>query len=230
MGENPRARQPHVILFLGAPGSGKGTQSAWLSERLGIPSLSTGDMLRAEAKRKTRAGSKLRAVMASGLLVDDQLVCEAVKARLQRDLRGGPMILDGFPRTLVQAECLDRTLAEMRMPSPVVLHLDVAREKLVGRITSRRHCGKCGAIYNLLSRPSAQGTRCENDGTELQQREDDSEAVIRRRLMEFDLSCAPLVEHYSHGDYHRIDGDREPLEISAELLRIVAYDRVRAAA
>src|ERR1700722_12359756 len=113
------AMSSRVILFLGAPGSGKGTQSSWLSGRLGIPCLSTGDMLRAEAGRKTPAGLKLRDILASGSLVDDRTVCNAVSARLRRDLTGcspnnltnNGIILDGFPRTVKQAECLDRILS-----------------------------------------------------------------------------------------------------------------------
>ena len=230
MGEHSGTATSRVILFLGAPGSGKGTQSAWLSQQLGIPALSTGDMLRAEAKRNTRAGRKLREVMASGALVEDYLVCAAVKSRLDCELRQRSIILDGFPRTLAQAEFLDEVLGEIGVPRPLVLHLDVSRELLMGRMTARRHCGQCGTIYNLISRPSALGERCEKDGARLQQRKDDTEAVIRRRFVEFDLSCAPLVEHYSKGDYYRIDGDCEPDEISSELLRILGCEQALAAA
>lgn len=218
-----------MILFLGAPGSGKGTQSSWLSDQLGIPCLSTGDMLRAEAKRDTRAGLKLRKIMASGSLVNDGLVCDAVSSRLRRDLPNGGIILDGFPRTVRQAECLDQILAGMGMPGPVVLHLDVSRERLLSRMTSRRQCESCGAIFNLVSRPSSLGTRCENDGAMLLQREDDKEAVILRRLSEFDLSCAPLVEYYSAADYHHIDGDRDTESIASQLLDIVKPAEARAA-
>jgi adenylate kinase len=219
-----------VILFLGAPGSGKGTQSALLSRELAIPSLSTGDMLRAEAKQDTPAGLKLRGILASGALVDDETVCGAVRSRLRRELPARGIILDGFPRTRKQAECLDHILSEMGMPGPTVLHLDVSRERLIGRMTSRRQCAVCGSIYNLLSRPSALGTLCENDRGILLQREDDTEAVIRRRFTEFDLTCAPLVEHYAGGDYYRIDGDRDTEAISADLLSIVGRAETRVAA
>jgi adenylate kinase len=219
-----------VTLFLGAPGSGKGTQSSWLSSRLGIPCLSTGEMLRGEAKENTQAGLRLRAILASGSLVKDAIVCEAVASRLRRDLPNGGIILDGFPRTLKQAECLDKILAGMRMPSPLVLHLDVSREKLRERLTARRQCAQCGAIFNLLSRPSLTGARCENDGGELIQRDDDSDSVVLRRFVEFEASCAPLVAYYRKADYHRIDGDRDPALISAELLRIAGPLSARAAA
>jgi adenylate kinase len=218
-----------VILFLGAPGSGKGTQSSWLSSQLGIPSLSTGEMLRSEAKQNTPSGLRLRQVLASGALVEDAIVCDAVGSRLRREGLDRGIILDGFPRTVKQAECLDRILAGMRMPGPLVLHLDVSPERLLGRLTARRQCAVCGAIFNLLSRPSLAGTRCENDGGELLQRDDDSEGVILRRLAEFETSSAPLIGHYRNADYHRIDGDRDTGPISAELLRIVRPARARAA-
>jgi adenylate kinase len=208
-----------VILFLGAPGSGKGTQSSWLSKQLGIPSLSTGDMLRAEAKKNTAEGLRLRGILASGSLVSDSTVCDAVGARLRSE-RGRGNILDGFPRTVNQAQCLDRILADMKMRKPLVLHLVVSQSRLLERLTARRQCTVCGTIYNLLTRPSRTGTLCENDGGELLRRDDDSESVIMRRFVEFNAACAPLVEYYSQADYHRIDGDREAGLISGDLLKI----------
>lgn len=219
-----------MILFLGAPGSGKGTQSSWLAGQLGIARLSTGDMLRAESNRNTPAGRKLRSILASGALVDDQLVCEAVNSRLSRELPGRGIILDGFPRTLQQAESFDRILSQMELPGPFVLHLDVPRDRLMDRLTSRRHCATCGAVFNLASRPSRGGERCEVDGGFLVQRDDDTEAVIQRRLREFDLACAPLVEYYSGADYHRINGDGDTEAVSAALFSVVRRVKARAAA
>lgn len=219
-----------MILFLGAPGSGKGTQSAWLSARLGLPALSTGDMLRAEAKEDTAAGLRLREILASGALVSDEVVCDAVAARLWREMRRNGIILDGFPRTLKQAEHLDRVLMEMEAPGPMVLHLDVSRDRLVERLTARRQCAACGEIYNLISKPSRAGARCQKDGGELVQRSDDSESVILRRLVEFESWCSPVIDYYRNRDYHRIDGDRSAEAISRELLRIVRPLRSRAAA
>jgi adenylate kinase len=218
-----------VILFLGAPGSGKGTQSSWLSSKLGIPSLSTGDMLRAAAKENTPAGLHLREILASGLLVSDSIVCDAVALRLRSERERG-MILDGFPRTVGQARCLDQILTDLKLPPPLVLHLDISPERLLDRLTARRQCAACGAIYNLLSRPSRAGTRCENDGGKLLQRDDDSESVIMRRFVEFNAACEPLVLHYSKANYYRIDGDRDPALISAELLRITGTARRSVAA
>jgi adenylate kinase len=118
----------------------------------------------------------------------------------------------------------------MGMPGPVVLHLDVSRDRLLSRLTSRRQCAECGTIFNLLSRPSLRGERCENDGGVLLHREDDSEAVIMRRLTEFDRASAPLVDYYSEADYHRVDGDRDTDVVSAELLDIVGPAEARVAA
>jgi adenylate kinase len=219
-----------IILFLGAPGSGKGTQSSWLARQLGIPCLSTGDMLRAAAKQETPAGLKLREILASGSLVSDEIVCDAVGARLRSDVPGDGLILDGFPRTVQQAECLDRILTGLGMPGPVVLHLHVSRALLLERLTARRQCPGCGAIYNLLLRPSSRGLHCERDGEKLVQRDDDTEGVILRRFNEFEASCAPLLEYYRGGDYHRIDGEREAEVVSAALLAIVKPVEARVAA
>jgi adenylate kinase len=224
-----RANTPHlsprVLLFLGAPGSGKGTQSSWLSSRLGMPMLSTGEILRSEAKRNTPAGFRLRQVLASGALVDDELVCAVVGSRLRRDAigRNEPsrgVILDGFPRTVQQAAFLDSVLADLGFPRPCVIHLEVSSQVLLKRLTARRHCATCGAIYNLVSRPSLHGSRCELDNGALIQRDDDSEGVILRRLADYQKSCQPLVEYYADSDYHRIDGDREPEQIFEQLLEI----------
>jgi adenylate kinase len=223
------SRQQKIILFLGAPGSGKGTQSAWLSSQLGIRSLSTGDMLRAEAKKDTAAGLRLREILASGTLVSDSIVCDAVASRLRSERKNG-IILDGFPRTLAQAQCLDRILAGTKMPRPMVLHLDISAGRLLERLTARRQCALCGAIYNLLLRPSQAGTRCENDGGVLVQRDDDSDNAIVRRFAEFEASCAPLVEYYRNADYHRIDADREAELISRDVWRLVSGEQAWAAA
>jgi adenylate kinase len=219
-----------VIVLIGAPGSGKGTQSARLAKKLGIAALSTGEMLRGEAKRDTASGRKLRAILAAGSLVDDAVVCDAVNARLRRDLPAGGIILDGFPRNLRQALHLDRILAGMGQPGPLVLHLEASRECLMERLASRRHCGVCGTVYNLALRPSRLGTNCENDGAFLLSRDDDAESVIAKRLDEFAQAVAPLVDFYSRGDYHLIDGDQHAEVVSGALQAIVGMSEARAAA
>ncbi len=185
-----------VIIFLGAPGSGKGTQSSWLSNQLGIPCLSTGDVLRTEAKRNSPAGVRLRRILASGSLVSDETVCEVVGARLRRDAPENGLILDGFPRTVRQADCLESLLADLDLPGPMVIHLDVSKPLLLKRLTARRHCAVCGSVYNLISRPSLRGHRCENDGGLLIERDDDAEAVVLRRLQKFEAVSGPLIDYY----------------------------------
>lgn len=219
-----------VIVFIGAPGSGKGTQSLRLAKNLGMRALSTGEMLRGEAKRNTAEGRRLREILAAGSLVDDTVVCAAVKARLHRDVPLGGVILDGFPRNLHQAQRLDRILESMGKPGPLVVNLQVSRECLMERLTLRRQCDTCGTIYNLALRPSRLGTRCENDGGMLISRDDDDAAVIARRLDEFDRASAPLVEFYSKGDYHVVDGDQDAEVVSAALLAIVEMSAAFAAA
>lgn len=219
-----------MILFLGAPGTGKGTQSSWLSSELGMPCLSTGEILRTEAKRNTPAGFRLRRTLAEGAMVSDATVCSVVAERLRRDMPENGIILDGFPRNVEQARCLEAMLREIGLSQPTVIHLEVSVDGLLRRLTARRQCAKCGSIYNLVSKPSKRGPRCELDGAALVQRDDDSESVILKRMDDFDRACAPLVEFYADGDYHAIDGDRDPREISEQLLEIVAGERAMAAA
>ncbi len=216
----PNAR---IILLLGAPGSGKGTQSALLSSQLGITVLSTGAILRDEARRNTPTGFRLRQTMSAGALVDDETVCEAVAARVKSLLPDEQLILDGFPRTLKQAQSLDRLLEGLGMPSPLVLHLDVPGKVLLRRLASRRQCAKCGAVYNLASKPSIKGTRCQIDGGALVERDDDSEGVITRRLAAYNAETLPVVQYYANGNYRRIDGDRVPAEIAKEVLEIAGF-------
>ena len=161
--DRPRGR---VILFLGAPGSGKGTQSSRLSSTLGFPCLSTGEMLRSEARRNTPAGFRLRRLLNCGALVSDAMVCSVVRTTLTRDTLHAGIVLDGFPRTVQQAAWLDSLLADFGLPVPTVLHLCVSRTELLRRLTARRYCAVCGATYNG-------GLRCENDGSALVGRDDD---------------------------------------------------------
>jgi adenylate kinase len=219
-----------VTLFLGAPGSGKGTQSSWLAERLGIPCLAMGDILRSEAKKNTPSGVRLRRTLASGSLVSDEVVCEVVGDRLRAEAPRQGLILDGFPRTVQQAAFLDSVLANLGMPSPTVFYLQVSETGLLKRLGARRHCAVCGSVYNLISRPSQRGPRCERDNGLLIERDDDREEVILRRLNEFEVSSAPLVEYYRGADFHCVDGDRPLDSVAAELLELAGQGALCAAA
>ena len=199
-----------VLLLFGPPGSGKGTQSRLITSWLGIPGISTGDMLRAEIQAGTELGRAAQSIMANGGLVGDDLVNQMLANRVsQPDAQRG-FLLDGYPRTVEQAEFLDRLLEERHLPKPVILHLDVPLDALLGRLTSRRQCPKCGAIYNLLHQPPKKAGVCDNDGTELITRKDDQEDVVSERLRTYLALSRPVLAHYQDGNYHQIRGDRSP--------------------
>ena len=199
-----------VLLLFGPPGSGKGTQSRLITSWLGIPGISTGDMLRAEIAAGTELGCAAQAVMDSGGLVGDDLMNQMLANRVaQPDAQRG-FLLDGYPRTVEQAEFLDRLIAERHLSKPVILHLDVPLDALVGRLTSRRKCPKCGTIYNLLHQPPKKAGFCDNDGTPLVTRQDDQEDVVKERLKNYLALSRPVLAHYQDADYHAIRGDRSP--------------------
>jgi adenylate kinase len=212
-----------VILLFGPPGCGKGTQGQlileWLPVR--IPSISTGEMLRAEIAAGTPLGLKTQSIIAAGGLVDDDLINRILCARISRpDCQNGFM-LDGYPRTVEQAEYLDHLLAERGMPPPVVIHLDVHAEVLVGRMVSRRHCSKCGRMYNVLSmKPRVDGI-CDDDGSPLVTRADDKAEVIRDRLRNYEAITRPVLSHYPHDRYFQIPGERSSHYVFEEITEIL---------
>ena len=179
------------IVFLGPPGAGKGTQASELARRLGVPHLSTGDLLRAAVASKTRLGLEAEAHMHAGRLVPDELVLQILQERLREPDAGGGFLLDGFPRTVPQAEALARI-------SPVdrVLLFELPEALLLERLTQRRVCPKCGRAYNVATRPPRVPGRCDVEGMELQQRADDREEAVRTRLKVYEEQTRPLVGHY----------------------------------
>jgi adenylate kinase len=211
-----------VLLLFGPPGSGKGTQSRLITNWLKIPGISTGDMLRAEIQAGTELGRTAQSVMAGGGLVGDDLVNKMLVSRVsQPDARGG-FLLDGYPRTIEQAEFLDRMLEEHRLPKPVILHLDVPLDALVGRLTSRRQCPCCGTIYNLLHQPPKKPGLCDLDGTPLITRKDDEEDVVTERLKTYVALSRPVLAHYQDAkNYHQIRGDRSPSYVFEEITGIL---------
>jgi adenylate kinase len=222
-----------VILLMGAPGSGKGTQGSLLESRLGFTCISTGSMLREEAKKDTPAGRRLRRIMAIGELVDDTTVCSAVASQIkaltaQSHEDKANLIIDGFPRTVEQAKCLDRLLGEMGLPGPLILHLDVPQDVLLRRLARRRQCAVCGAA-------SADGGRCPVDGAALVERDDDSEGVVERRLVAYATSTLPVLDYYRRRDYcsgiyRRLDGDRSAGEIAKDVCDTVLFAETAVAA
>jgi adenylate kinase len=210
-----------VILLFGPPGCGKGTQGAVMTRQLGIPSISTGEIFRAELKAGTPLGNAAKEIMASGGLVGDDIVNAMVKGRLaQADCKNG-FLLDGYPRTIAQAQFLDGLLKELGYPEPTIVYLEVPDAVLIARLTARRQCPKCGAIYNLLSQPPRVEGICDLDGMVLIQRDDDREAVIRARLAAYAESTGPLIDFYARRDFHRIDGNRKPEQVQLDVDRIL---------
>ncbi|HEV2646213.1 MAG TPA: adenylate kinase [Acidobacteriaceae bacterium] len=201
---------PGPVLLLGAPGVGKGTQAQFLVNRYGIPQISTGDLLRGNIASGTALGVRAQEIMAAGRLVDDTLVNEMVLNRLyEKDTRRG-YILDGYPRTLDQANFLDSTLTELSLAPnlPVVaISIVVGYEQLLERITGRRVCPICKSIFNIYSQPPKTAGRCDNDCTHLMQRPDDTEEVFTERMKTFDQQTAPVIEHYRRlGRFGEVDG------------------------
>lgn len=194
------------IVLLGAPGAGKGTQAKMLTEKYGIPQISTGDILRAAVANGTQLGLEAKKYMDAGDLVPDSVVIGLVKDRLGEPDTEKGFILDGFPRTVAQAEALDEELASLGKSIEAAIAVDVDPEVIVARLTSRRTCKECGAI---TSTAALVGGACPVCGGEVYQRDDDNETTVRNRLDVYAKSTAPLVDYYrSKGALHEIDGDR----------------------
>jgi adenylate kinase len=212
-----------IILLFGPPGCGKGTQGRliidWLKPR--IPAISTGDMLRAEIAAGSELGKKTQATIAAGALVSDDLINDILRSRIDRpDCKNGFM-LDGYPRTVEQAEYLDGLIAERGLPAPIVIHLDVPADVLVGRMISRRQCPQCGRMYNVLSKRPKVAGRCDEDGAALIVRKDDREDVIRERLATYEKVTRPVLNHYPSRQYFQISGDRSTSYIFEEITSIL---------
>lgn len=185
------------LIVLGAPGAGKGTQAKLLSERFNVPHISTGDIFRSHIKNRTPLGIKVNEYIESGKLVPDELTIKIVKDRLAEDDCKNGFILDGFPRTIPQAEYLDKALEEMGVSLSAVLNIYVPDEQIVKRLTGRRVCLKCGSSYHVLYNPPTTENVCDNCGSNLIQRDDDKEETVLRRLEVYHEQTKPLVDYYS---------------------------------
>ncbi|SFB34290.1 Adenylate kinase [Lentibacillus halodurans] len=198
------------LILMGLPGAGKGTQAEKINEAYHIPHISTGDMFRLAIKEGTELGRKAKEYMDQGALVPDDVTIGIVKERLSKDDCKNGFLLDGFPRTIAQAEALQSLLNEMGTSIDYVLHVDVPEEHLVERLTGRRVCPTCGATYHVIYNPPEQAGRCDHDGSELIQREDDQADTVKNRL-EVNLKQAkPLLDFYhDKGSLVTINGDQE---------------------
>lgn len=202
----------HKLIFIGSPGSGKGTQAQRVAERLRIPHISTGDILREAVKSKSELGRKAEPIMASGALVPDDLMVGIIGERLKQPDAGGGFILDGFPRTVPQAEKLDRLVEGNGNGALRVIHLLVPDEVIVRRVTSRRVCSKCGAIYNTEnSRPKVEGV-CDRCGGAIVARPDDVESAVQKRLDAFHQQTMPVVEHYRSKNLLKVVDGNGPVD------------------
>jgi adenylate kinase len=202
------------LILLGPPGAGKGTQAKLLVERLRIPQISTGDMLRTAVQAGTPLGQEARQYMDRGALVPDGVIIGLVRERLQQPDCARGYILDGFPRTVAQAEALTATLADLGVSLDHVLSLEVPTEELVLRIAGRRTCRNCGAMYHVRFSPTAVDGRCDACGGPTYQRDDDREETVRRRLQVYTEQTAPLINFYeARGLLRRVGGTGEIGEI-----------------
>lgn len=214
-----------VILF-GAPGAGKGTHAKRLSDLLSIPHISTGDIFREEMERNSQLGLKVRSYVEKGELVPDDVVNEIVKRRLaQEDCKKG-FILDGYPRTLPQAEALEKILKELSLPLKKVINLQVGEEEIIRRLSGRRICRNCGAIFHIINIPPKKEGICDYCGGELYQRDDDTPWAIKHRLAVYHRQTEPLLRFYKEKGL-LVDLNCEvPLEQSVEqMLKILKNDK-----
>lgn len=205
----PSTRQ--ALILFGSPGSGKGTQSKYLVERIGIPQISTGDMLREHIQDGDTIGLKVRDLMRAGSLVSDDLVNDLVEKRLQQPDTERGFILDGYPRTLQQAVTMTALLDRLGI-SPLVIHLVVDYTVIIARISGRRQCPACGTLYNDASKPPRVPGVCDLDGNPLVIREDDRESVVRERLDAYEQKTRPLLEYFRQSGRRMVEVDASVLK------------------
>jgi adenylate kinase len=211
-----------AFIFLGPPGAGKGTQAKRIAKLLGVPHLSTGDMMRDAVSRGTDLGKIVGPIMQRGELVSDELVMKMVEERLAQPDCAAGCLFDGFPRTLPQAEGLDKILESKGFGKPVVVDLSVGDEKLLRRLTGRRTCSVGGEIYNVYDLPPKVDGICDNDGGTLVQRADDTAEVVNQRLAAYERATRPLTEYYRRqGVLHVVDASVSMDEVSRALGEIV---------
>jgi adenylate kinase len=211
-----------AFIFLGPPGAGKGTQAKRIAKLLGVPHLSTGDMMRDAVSRGTELGKVVGPIMQRGELVSDDLVMKMVAERLAQPDCAAGCLFDGFPRTLPQAEGLDRILESSGFAKPVVIDLAVSDDKLLRRLTGRRTCSVGGEIYNVYDAPSRVDGVCDNDGGKLVQRADDTAETVKQRIAAYERATKPLTEYYRRqGVLQVVDASVSVDEVSRALGEVV---------
>ncbi len=210
------------IIMLGAPGAGKGTQAKQIAGKYGIPHISTGDIFRANIKEGTELGKKAKEYMDQGLLVPDELTCDLVVDRInQEDCKNG-FVLDGFPRTIPQAEALDAALTKLGQKMDYAIDVDVPDENIVNRMGGRRACINCGATYHIVSIPPKKEGVCDTCGNELVLRDDDKPETVQKRLNVYHEQTQPLIDYYTkQGILKSVDGTQPMEDVFAAIVEIL---------
>jgi adenylate kinase len=208
-----------ILIFLGAPGAGKGTQSELIAKEFSIPQISTGDILRNEVALVTDLGIKAKAYMDNGELVPDDVIIQIIEKRIKNGDTKNGFILDGFPRTIKQAEELDSMLQKNNLSTSKVVFIDVQDEVIIERLSGRRVCPSCNAVYHIKYNPPKVENICDKCGSKLIQRSDDHEDVIKRRLQTYKENTSPLVEYYANSmRLIKISGEKDIMDIFHEIL------------
>ena len=206
------------LVLLGPPGAGKGTQAKMIASEYRLPHISTGDMFREASQSGSDLGKRLQGYMSAGALVPDEVVIEVVRERLSKpDARSG-FLLDGFPRTVPQAEALDRILSEKKQKIGTVLYIYLSEEEIVRRLSSRRVCPNCGGSFNLVSQPPKVDGTCDYCSSNVVQRADDNPDTIRQRLKAYNEQTSPLIDYYTKaGTLHKVEGSKPVEEVFKSL-------------
>ena len=211
-----------IIVMLGAPGAGKGTQAAMICDKYDIPHVSTGDIFRANIKNGTELGKKAKAFMDEGKLVPDELTIELLLDRVSQDDCAKGYVLDGFPRTIPQAEVLTNALAKAGEKVDFAINVDVPDENIIKRMSGRRSCPKCGASYHVEFVPPKKEGICDVCGSELIQREDDKPETVKNRLSVYHDQTQPLIEYYEKASaLQAVDGTKDKDEVFADIVSIL---------
>lgn len=210
------------ILLMGPPGAGKGTQAEKLTEILNIPHISTGDMFRKAIKEQTALGKEAKSFMDKGELVPDEVTVGIVGDRIKEEDCKNGFLLDGFPRTVKQADALGEILKDLGIKLDSVVNVEVPSEELIGRLTGRRICKSCGATYHMIFNPSKVELVCDKCGGDLYQRDDDTEETAKNRLLVYEKQTAPLLEYYNNtGLLVNINGNQSMDDVLKEILKVL---------
>lgn len=210
------------IIMLGAPGAGKGTQAKQIADKYNIPHISTGDIFRANIKEGTELGKKAKTYMDQGLLVPDELVVELVADRIQQDDCKNGFVLDGFPRTIPQAEALDAALEKINEKMDYAIDVDVPDENIIRRMSGRRACLSCGATYHIVSIPTKTEGICDRCGSNVVLRDDDQPETVKKRLEVYHEQTQPLIDYYKNqGILRTVDGVQPMEDVFGAIVEIL---------